>query len=122
VLAYSSFTIFRPAPLNSSLLFYNLPDVLDTLAAYFQKTLAADARLPAPDAAAAARRIVAGLKEFAIWKQLANRAASRAPKKAVPKKPAPRKPARKKVAAKKKSGAKKAVAKKPVAKKRARKR
>ncbi len=120
VLAYSSFTVFRPTPLNSSILFYNRADVLDTLAAYFQKTLAADARLPAADAAAAARRIVACLKRFAIWPQLADKAAPFAPKKAV-RKPASRKPAAKRAARKRPAG-KKATVRKTAVRKRAVKR
>ncbi len=123
VLAYSSFTIAKPTPLNSAILFYNLPDVLDTLAAYLQKSLSADARLPEPDAAAAARRIVAGLKRFAIWTQLADRAAlassKPARKKVVAKKPAVRKPVARKPAPKK-AAAKRHPARKAAAKKQAR--
>jgi hypothetical protein len=125
VLAYSSFTIFRPTPLNSSVLFYNLPDVLDSIADHLRTTLSANARLPAEEAAAAARRIVAGLKQFAIWPQLAARAAALGPKKAAPRKAAARKPAAKKAAprkpAVKKAAPKKAAARKPVRKNPARK-
>jgi hypothetical protein len=121
VLAYSSFTIFRPTPLNSSILFYNLPDVLDSIADHLRTTLTANARLPAEEAAAAARRIVAGLKQFAIWPQLAAKAATFAPKKPAPRKaaarkPAARKPARKR-AAPKKAPARKAAGKRPAGKK-----
>ncbi len=123
VLAYSSFTVFRPTALNSSVLFYNLPAVLDTLTAYLQKTLTADARLPEPDAAAAARRIVAGLKQVAIWPQLADRVAATKPaaRKAAPRKAAARKkPAAKKPATRKPAPRKKPATKKPASKKAAR--
>ena len=147
VVAYSSFTIVKPTTLNFSILFYNLPDVFDSIAAYFQKTLSAEARLPAADAVAAAERIVAGLKRFTIWQELVAKAAPPAPKVSAPKpkkaapkkaakkvakkkpavkkaakKPAPKKAvrktaAKKKPAAKKKSPARKAAARKPAAKK-----
>ncbi len=121
VLAYSSFTISKPTPLSSSILFYNRTDVLDTLAAFFQKTLTADARLSAEDAAAAAGRIVAGLKRLAIWQQLADKAAPLAPKKKPARRPARKSPAVGKAAvrkpAKKKPAQKKAAAKRPTAKK-----
>lgn len=128
VLAYSSFTIAKPTPLSSSILFYNLPDALDTLAAYFQKTLTADARLPEPDAAAAARRILAGLQRLPIWPLLADRARSKkleqrkpAARKTTPRKAAPKKAAARKKVAAKKPAARKLAARKPAAKKQARK-
>jgi hypothetical protein len=82
VIAYSSFTICRPTTLNFSLLFFNLPDVLDSIAGYFTKTLNAEANVPAGDATEAARHIVAGLKRFTIWKDLEQKAVAptRAPK------------------------------------------
>jgi hypothetical protein len=93
VIAFSSFTIPRPTALNSSLLFYNLPDVLDSITAYFTKTLNAEASVPAGDAQEAARRIVAGLKRFAISRELAATAAAAAiAPKAVRKAPAKKKP------------------------------
>lgn len=76
VIAYSSFTICKPTTLNFSLLFYNLTDVLDTIASYFEKTLNVEANVPAGDAAEAARHIVAGLKRFTIWQDLEQKAAA----------------------------------------------
>jgi hypothetical protein len=120
VVAYSSFTIVKPTTLSFSILFYNLPDVFDSIAAYFQKTLSTEARLPAADAVAAAGRIVAGLKRFTIWQELVAKAAPSAPKVSAPKpkKAAPKKAAKK--VAKKKPAVKKA-AKKPAPKKAVRK-
>ncbi len=117
--AYYAFTICKPTTLNFSILFYNLPDVFDSIAAYFEKTLTADANVPAGDAAAAARRIIAGLKRFTIWQELVAKAAAPVPKKAAPRKAA-RKPAAKKAAAKK-VVKKKAPARKPAVKKPTRK-
>jgi len=115
VVAYASFTIFRPSRLNSSILFYNLPDALDSIAAYFVKILTANANVPAGDAATAAQRIIAGLKRFPIWRELAAKAAAPAPKKAAAKKPAvkkaPRRKAVRKPAAKKASPKKASVRK-----------
>jgi hypothetical protein len=76
VIAYSSFTICRPTTLSFSLLFYNLPDVLDSIAGYFRKTLNSEADVPASDAMETARRIVAGVRRFAIWRELEQKAAS----------------------------------------------
>jgi len=78
VTVYSSFTIPRPTRLNFSLLFYSLPDVLDSITAFFKKTLTARAAVPAGDAAAAARRIAAGLQRLPLWSTLQRKAGARA--------------------------------------------
>ena len=72
---YSFFTVGKPTPLSSSLLFFNRPDALDSIAAYFERTLIARAGVPPFDAAEAARRIVAGLKRFTIWQEVVEREA-----------------------------------------------
>jgi len=122
VIAYSSFTICKPTTLNFSILFYNLPDVFASIATYFEKTLTAEANVPQHDAKEAAQRIIAGLKRFTIWQELAEKAVAPKPKprKAAARKPpakkaAPQKPVAKKAA--KKAPVKKAAAKKPAAKK-----
>ena len=138
VSVYSFFTVARPTPLSSSLLFDNLPGVLDSIAAYFERILIARAGVPPFDAAEAARRIVAALKRFTIWQEVVEKApaaeawkappppAAKAP--AVEKKPAvpPRAPAKKTAARKapaakkaraRRAAPKKAAAKKPAAKK-----
>lgn len=133
VIAYSAFTITRPTTLNFSILFYNLPDVFDSIAAYFEKTLTAEANVPAGDAAAATRQIIAGLKRFTIWQELAAKAVAPAAKKPATRKAPAKKPAAKRTPKKilkkapkkpaaKKPAAKKAKAKKTAAKKPARKR
>jgi hypothetical protein len=123
VIAYYAFTIPKPTTLNFSILFYNLPDVFDSIAAYFEKTLTAEANVPAGDAAVASQRIIAGLKRFTIWQELVAKAAP-APKKAAAKKLAARKAAAKRPKAKKptvkkapKRAPRKPATKKPAAKK-----
>jgi hypothetical protein len=117
VIAYSSFTILRPTTLNFSLLFYNLPDVLDSIASYFTRTLNAEAAVPTGDAAEAARHIVEGLRRFTIWQDLEEMASAESRPKPKPKAAAKPK-AKAKPAAKtgKPSGAKAETARKPAAK------
>jgi hypothetical protein len=85
VSVYFSFAVPRPGALNRSLLFRNVPGVLDELAAYFKRSLGEEAKVPAGDAARAARSIVEGLKRFTIWKELVRK--SPAPKRAPKAKP-----------------------------------
>ena len=119
VIAYYAFTITKPTTLNFSILFYNLPDVFDSIAAYFEKTLTAEANVPAGDAAAASQRIIAGLKRFTIWQELVAKARPRAEKSGGQEAGGPKRPAAKKPTAKKapKKAGKKPAAKKPAAKK-----
>ena len=121
---YSFFTVAKPTPLSSSLLFYNQPDVFDSIAAYFERILIARAGVPPFDAAEAARRIVAGLKRFTIWQEVVEKApAPEAAWKAPPSPPAaPKAPAaipvqKKPAAAPPKAPARKAAAKKRPARK-----
>jgi hypothetical protein len=68
VLSYSSFTILRPRGINFAFIFYNLPDVLESIAVFFEKTLNQEAAVPQKDAQKASRLIVRGLQNFTIWK------------------------------------------------------
>ncbi len=119
VSVYFSFAIPRPGALNRSLLFRNVPGVLEELAAHFERSLYMDAKLPAGDAAEAARRIVAGLKRFTIMQELVRKTPSpKAAPKTKPKtaakgkaKPRPAAKARK-PAGKSKFGTSKAAGKK----------
>lgn len=119
VSTYSSFVIPRPTGLNFSMLFFRLPDVLDSIAAFMQKSLAEKANVPAGDAAEAARLIAAGLKKFTIFQELVSQAPPVPPAAVVP--PAPPKPAVEKAPAPKKPAARKKPAAKKVAKKLAKK-
>jgi len=69
VLTYSSFTILKPTGANFAYIFYNLPDVQQSIDAFFQKTLNVEAGVPKADAAKAAGMIVEGLTRFTIWKE-----------------------------------------------------
>ena len=53
--------------MNFSIIFFNLPDVLDTVSLFFQKTLNQEAGIPADDSAKAAKSITSGLNRFSIW-------------------------------------------------------
>ena len=54
----SSFTVARPAGLDICFLFYELPDMYDTLAKFFEQTLSKDAAVPLTDAKASSVKIV----------------------------------------------------------------
>lgn len=66
VMSYSSFTVLKPTGMNFALLFYNLPDVLDTVGVFFGKTLNKEAGVPQSDSKKAAENVVAGVKKFNI--------------------------------------------------------
>ncbi len=67
VVSYSAFTILKPTGINFAFIFYNLPDVLDTIEQFFGKTLNQEANVPKPDATKAAALIKKGLEQFTIW-------------------------------------------------------
>jgi len=67
IMTYSSFTILKPTGINFSLVFYNLPDIMDTLQFFFQETLNREAGVPKSDAKSAARGVIQGIKRFNIW-------------------------------------------------------
>jgi hypothetical protein len=70
VMTYSSFTILRPTGMNFALIFYNRPDVLESIRQFFQKTLTGEAAVPKADAAKAAGLIGTALQKFTIWKDV----------------------------------------------------
>ena len=67
IMTYSAFTILKPSGINFSLIFYNLPDVLQTLEFFFNETLHKEAGVPTPDAKKASKDIIEGLGKFSIW-------------------------------------------------------
>ncbi len=67
IIAYSAFTILKPRGMNFSFIFYNLPDVFETIKLFFSKTLNKEAKVPQADAEKAAQAIIEGLKKFSIW-------------------------------------------------------
>jgi len=67
IMTYSSFTILKPAGINFSLVFYNLPDIQETLLFFFQETFNREAGVPKLDAKKAAAGVIEGIKRFNIW-------------------------------------------------------
>jgi diaminopimelate decarboxylase len=55
--SYSSFTILKPTGINFALVFYSLPDIYASLAAFFEKTLNQEAGVPFVDARKGAKKI-----------------------------------------------------------------
>jgi len=66
-MTYGSFTILKPSGINFSFIFYNQPDVLDTIAKFFAATLNKEAGVPKTEAEKASRIVTAGLKKFNVW-------------------------------------------------------
>jgi len=62
----SSFTVAKPQGLNFSFVFYELPDLYDTLDKFFEQTFNKDASVPQSDAKTSAKMAV-----FVIEKQMA---------------------------------------------------
>ena len=67
VLTYNSFTILKPTGINFALIFYNQPDVIESIESFFQKTLSGEAGVPKADAVKAGKLIGRGLQKFTIW-------------------------------------------------------
>jgi hypothetical protein len=69
MLTYGSFTILKPSGINFSFIFYNLPDVMETVAKFFAATLNKEAAVPKSEAEKASKLVVAGLGKFTIWQK-----------------------------------------------------
>ncbi len=69
VLTYSSFTIIKPSGINFAFIFYNLPDIFDSIAMFFERTLNQEAGVPKADAVKATKKIIDCLNNFKIWKE-----------------------------------------------------
>ena len=67
VVTYSAFTILRPTGVDFAFVFYNLPDVLDSLKSFFTQTLNRESAIPQVDAKRSAEYVVQGLLKFTIW-------------------------------------------------------
>jgi hypothetical protein len=59
VMSFSSFTILKPTGINFALVFYQMPDLYDTVTLFFEKTLNQEAGIPQQDAKKSAKRISA---------------------------------------------------------------
>ena len=67
IVTYGSFTILKPSGINFSLVFYNLPEVLESLEFFFGETLSKEANVPKIDAKYASKQVIEGLKKFGLW-------------------------------------------------------
>ena len=64
----SSFTILRPAGFNVSFVFYNKPDIYNTLAKFFEQSFTNDAGLPMADARKGGGDISSVVKKYMNFK------------------------------------------------------
>jgi hypothetical protein len=69
LMTYGSFTILKPSGINFSFIFFNSPDVFQTIAKFFAATLNKEAAVPKSEAEKASKLVVAGLEKFTIWKK-----------------------------------------------------
>lgn len=67
VVTYSAFTVLRPTGVDFAFVFYNLPDVLDSLKSFFTQTLNREAGIPRIDAKHGAQSVIDGMKKFTVW-------------------------------------------------------
>ncbi len=67
VISYSSFTILKPTGMNFSIIFFNFPEVFDSLQFFFDQTLNREAGIPKSDSKKAASTIIEGIKKFGVW-------------------------------------------------------
>lgn len=67
IMSYSSFTIMRPTGLNFSFVFFNRPDVADSLKLFFEKTLNKESNVPRGDATNGAKAIIKSLERFSVF-------------------------------------------------------
>lgn len=66
-MTYGSFTILKPSGINFSFIFYNHPDVFETIAKFFAATLNKEAGVPKTESEKASKLVIEGLKRFTIW-------------------------------------------------------
>ena len=64
----SSFTVARPTGLNISFVFYELPDLYDTLAKFFEQTFNKDAGVPQSDSKKIAKDAVQTMQKLMAFK------------------------------------------------------
>jgi hypothetical protein len=65
---FSAFTILKPTGVNFALVFYNLPDIYDSLGSFFEKTLNKEAQIPLTDAKKAAKKVVEAVEKTMNFK------------------------------------------------------
>ena len=64
----SSFTVAKPTGFNVSFLFYELPDLYDTLEKFFEQTFNKDAAVPQADAKTAAKQAIEVVEKLMAFK------------------------------------------------------
>ncbi len=67
LMTYGSFTVLKPSGINFSFVFYNLPDVYETVGKFFSATLNKEAGVPKAEAVKASQLVVDGMHRFTIW-------------------------------------------------------
>ncbi len=67
IMTYGSFTILKPSGINWSFVFYNQPDVLNTIEEFFATTLNKESRVPKPEAIKASKLVIEGVQRFTVW-------------------------------------------------------
>jgi hypothetical protein len=66
--SFSSFTVLKPTGINFALVFYNLPDLYNTLAMFFEKTLNKEAGIPQVDAKKSAKKVAETVEKVLNFK------------------------------------------------------
>ena len=66
--SYGSFTILKPQGQNFAVVFYDLPDVYDSLAAFFEDSLNRQRKVPQSDAKKAAQQVSATVQKYMGFK------------------------------------------------------
>jgi len=69
VISYGSFTIMRPTGMNFAFIFYNLPDLYDSLKLFFEKTFNREAGVPLNDAKKCAAAVSLKVKQCMSWER-----------------------------------------------------
>ncbi len=66
-MSYGSFTVARPAGINFSFCFYQLPDMHQSMQLFFEKTFSKEASIPGPDAKKVAAAVGEAVKTKMGW-------------------------------------------------------
>ena len=67
VMSYGSFTISRPAGINFSFCFYQLPDMYQSMQLFFEKTFSKECSVPFADAKKVAAALTENVKTKMVW-------------------------------------------------------
>ncbi|HPE89926.1 MAG TPA: hypothetical protein P5298_09705 [Spirochaetia bacterium] len=67
IMSYTSFTVMKPAGVNFAFIFFNLPDVYDSMALFFEKTFNKEAGVPMVDAKKVAKGLGVKIQDALKW-------------------------------------------------------